>query len=56
MDIEEYLKDELKRLNRRNDLLEKSINSNTIIENEPEQIVKNVLAMCELANSLRKWY
>lgn len=56
MKIEEYLIDEIKRLNRMNDLLEKEINQGEAINNEPEQIVNNVLAMCEIANSLRKWY
>ena len=43
MNIEYYLKDELKRLNRMNDLLEKNINSGKTVKNEPEQIV---LMMC----------
>lgn len=46
------LLDELKRLNRQNDLLEKKINTNTLTDNEPEQVVKNVLAMCEIADRL----
>lgn len=46
-----FLLDELKRLNRMNDLLEKKINTSTVINDEPEQIVKNVLAMCEIAKS-----
>ena len=50
MEIEDYLKDELKRLNRMNDLLEKKINKGEAINNEPEQIVINALAMCEIAN------
>lgn len=49
MDITDYLKDEMKRLNRMNDLLEKKINQNEIILNEPGQIVNNVSAMCEIA-------
>ena len=52
MKIEDILKDELKRLNRRNDLLEKEINQDQVIDNEPEQIVNNVKAMCEIANTI----
>lgn len=48
MNIDDYLKDELKRLNRINDLLEKQMNKADVINNEPEQIVSNVLAMCEI--------
>lgn len=53
MGIEEYLSDEMKRLNRMNDLLEKNINQGKTISNEPEQIVCNVKAMCEIANVLK---
>ena len=42
MEIQDYLKDELKRLNRMNDLLEKKINQDLVISNEPEQIVAYV--------------
>lgn len=49
MEIKDYLKDELKRLNRMNDLLEKKINQGNAINNEPEQIICNVNAMCEIA-------
>ena len=49
MEIQDYLNDELKRLNRMNDLCEKNINQDKIFHNEPEQIVKNVNAMCEIA-------
>lgn len=49
MGINDYLKDELKRLNRMNDLLEKKVNQGQAVNNEPEQIVNNVLAMCEIA-------
>lgn len=49
MEIKDYLLDELKRLNRMNDLLEKKMNQGVAVSNEPEQIVKNVLAMCEIA-------
>lgn len=51
MQIQDFLKDELKRLNRINDLLEKKINQGQVINNEPEQIVCNVKAMCEIANT-----
>ncbi len=51
MEVEDYLKDELKRLNRMNDVLEKNINQGSAINNEPEQIVNNVLAICEIANT-----
>ncbi len=52
MDIASYLKDELRRLNRINDLLEKQMNKADVITNEPEQIVNNVRAMCEIAKSM----
>lgn len=52
MKVEDYLKDEIKRLNRMNDILEKKINTSTLIDNEPEQIVNNVLAICEIASKL----
>lgn len=52
MEVRDYLKDELKRLNRMNDLLEKKINQDLAISNEPEQIVNNVKAMCEIANTM----
>ena len=52
MKIEDYLKDELKRLNRMNDLLEKKINQGQAISNEPEQVVNNVNAMCQIANAI----
>lgn len=50
MEIKDYLKDELKRLNRRNDLLEKHLNVERFI-NLPieEQLKNNTLAMCEIA-------
>lgn len=34
-----------------NDVLEKNINQESAINNEPEQIVNNVLAICEIANT-----
>lgn len=49
----DYLHDETKRLNRMNDLLEKKINTGEAINNEPEQIVNNVLAMCEICKALQ---
>lgn len=52
MSIKDYLMDELKRLNRLNDRLEKTINQGNVIKNEPEQIVCNVKAMCDIANSI----
>lgn len=51
METRDYLKDEMKRLNRINDSLEKKINNNQVVANEPEQIVNNVKAMCEIANT-----
>lgn len=53
MEIRDYLKDELKRLNRMNDLLEKDINTGKL-NVEPEQIVNNVKAMCEIAITLNE--
>lgn len=52
MSIQDYLTDEMKRLNRMNDLLEKRINQGQAIDNEPEQIVCNVKAMCNIADRL----
>lgn len=52
MNIDDYLKDELKRLNRMNDALEKKINKDETLNNEPEQIVCNVKAMCEIADTI----
>lgn len=49
MNIKDYLMDELKRLNRLNDKLEKEINTGNTMNNEPEQIVCNVKAMCDIA-------
>lgn len=49
MKIEDYLLDEMKRLNRQNDILEKKINQGEAVNNEPEQIVCNVKAMCDIA-------
>lgn len=55
MKVKDYLKDELKRLNRMNDLLEKKINQGNMISNEPEQIVCNSKAMCEIASIIYKY-
>ena len=52
MSVTDYLKDELKRLNRMNDLLEKKINQNQAVNNEPEQVVNNVKAMCQTVNAI----
>lgn len=49
MDINDYLKDELKRLNRINSTLEDNINENVILNNEHKQIICNIKAMCEIA-------
>ena len=53
MEAEMILKEELKRLNRRNDLLEKEENksqfNNLALE---EMIQKNTLAMCEITKVL----
>lgn len=53
MEIKDYLLDELKRLNRQNDLLEKQVNkSDSILIPVYEAINKNTLAMCEIAKVL----
>ena len=52
MNIADYLKAEIKRLNRLNDGLEKKINQGNAVNNEPEQIICNVNAMCEIANTI----
>jgi len=53
MSITDYLTDELKRLNRMNDLLEKKINQGQAVNNEPEQITKNVLAISHIAKMFK---
>lgn len=54
MEIQDYLKDEMKRLNRMNELLEKKINqSNTTIFGIEEQIIKNTSTMCKIAEVLK---
>lgn len=52
MELEDYLREELKRLNRLNDLLEKQMKG-TLTNKEPEQIVCNVKAICEIANTIK---
>lgn len=52
MEGQDYLLDEMKRLNRMNDILEKKMNQGEANNNEPERIVNNVKAMYEIANSI----
>ncbi len=53
MNTRDYLMDEFKRLNRRNDLLEKTANqSMTVSVAIEETMQKNTLAMCEIAKVL----
>jgi hypothetical protein len=52
MDTQDYLKDELQRLNRRNDLLEKELNNSICNLAIEEAIKENTLAMCEIAKVL----
>lgn len=53
MNIKEYLLlDEMKRLSRINDNLEKGIRKTTGINNEFEQITENVESMCNIANTI----
>lgn len=57
MDIKSCLKNELKRLNRRNDLLEKEINKKTYSDLTIDEVIKkNALAMCEIAKTLSENY
>ena len=50
MEIRDYLLDEMKRLNRRNDILEKQANKTEFANLEIEEAIqKNTLAMCEIA-------
>ena len=53
MEIEDYLIDELKRLNRRNDIMEKQLNSGNVNIALEETIKNNTLAMCEIAKALK---
>lgn len=56
MKIEDYLLDEMKRLNRRNDLLEKNNNNKQHVDLEIEQQIKNnTLAICEIARVLHMY-
>ena len=53
MNIKEYLLlDEMKRLSRINDNLEKGIRKTTGINNEFEQITENVDSMCNITNTI----
>ena len=52
MNVKDYLTDELKRLNRMNDLLEKKINQGQAINGESERIVNNISAMCKIAKTV----
>lgn len=53
MEAEKVLKEELKRLNRRNDLLEKEENKSQFTNLALEEMIqKNTLAMCEIARTL----
>ena len=55
MDTKDCLKEELKRLNRRNDLLEEELNQKVNIRLDiEEQIKNNALAMCEIAKACRQ--
>lgn len=55
MEIQDYLLDEIKRLNRRNDILEKEANQSQYTSlNIEEQIKNNTLAMCEIAKVHQK--
>ncbi len=51
METRSILIEELKRLNRLNTVYEKNILAEKY-ENEPKQIIDNVLAMCEIASKL----
>lgn len=53
MEIKDCLKDEMKRLNRINNLLEKKTNTNAIINDEYNIIKDNVLTMCEIVKTLQ---
>lgn len=52
MEVRDYLLDEMKRLNRRNDILEKQANKSELVNlGLEETIQKNALAMCEIAKA-----
>lgn len=52
METRQILIEELKRLNRLNTIFEKNILADKY-EDEPKQVVSNILAMCEIAKSLK---
>ena len=55
MEVKVYMLDELKRLNRRNDILEKEANKSEFLNLSLEEAIqKNTLAMCEIAKVLSK--
>lgn len=52
MEIKDYLLDEIKRLNRRNDILEKQANKSEFVNlGIEETIQENALAICEIAKA-----
>lgn len=52
MEVEDYMLDEIKRLNRRNDILEKQANKSEFVNlGLEETIQKNALAICEIAKA-----
>lgn len=51
MEIKDYLRNELERLNRRNDIMEKQLNSGNANIALEETIKNNALAMCEIAKA-----
>lgn len=52
MEEKQILLEEMRRLNRLNIMHEKNILAEKFFQDEPEQIVKNVLAMCEIAKNI----
>lgn len=57
MEIKNCLVDEIRRLKRMNDKLEKKINEkedSTFYKDEPELLTNNISAMCEIASTLSK--
>lgn len=56
METKELLKNELKRLSRRNDLLEKELNEGQFSNLPVNELIKdNTLAMCEIAKVLKSF-
>ena len=53
MEERTILMEEMRRLNRLNVVYEKNILGEKMFRNEPELVEKNVLAMCQIANSLK---